>query len=206
LKNNPSAEVRGTACFTLATLFKDEARYGQNKPATAQAEKQFERVIKEFGQVKQRGYPLADLAKPELSELRRLTIGKPAPEIEGTDLDGQPMKLSDYRGKVVVLTFWWSVSLCLLPEHRKLGERMAGQPVAFVGVYGDDDLAKGKAEAKEFGITWPSFWDKRDGPIAKNWNVRSWPNIWVLDAQGVIRYREGYERDLTAAVEKPLHE
>jgi hypothetical protein len=206
LKNNPRTEVRGTACFTLATLLKAEAKYGQNKQATAQAEKQFERVIKEFGQVKQRGYPLADLAKPELSELRRLTIGKPAPEIEGTDLDGQPMKLSDYRGKVVVLTFWWSGSLCLLPEHRKLGERMAGQPVAFVGVYGDDDLAKGKAEAKEFGITWPSFWDKRDGPIAKNWNVRSWPNIWVLDAQGVIRYREGYERDLTAAVEKPLHE
>ena len=80
LKNNPSADVRGTACFSLATLLKDEAKYGQNKKATAEAEKQFERVIAEFGQVKQRGYDLKELARPELSELRRLTIGKVAPK------------------------------------------------------------------------------------------------------------------------------
>ena len=33
-------------------------------------------------------------------------IGQMAPEIEGEDLDGVPFKLSDYRGKVVVLDFW----------------------------------------------------------------------------------------------------
>ena len=33
-------------------------------------------------------------------------VGKPAPEITGTDLDGRPFKLSDYRGKVVLLDFW----------------------------------------------------------------------------------------------------
>jgi hypothetical protein len=35
-----------------------------------------------------------------------LGVGKPAPEIEGEDVDGKPMKLSDYRGKVVLLDFW----------------------------------------------------------------------------------------------------
>ena len=35
-------------------------------------------------------------------------IGSPAPEIEGEDFDGRPLKLSDYRGKVVVLSFWTS--------------------------------------------------------------------------------------------------
>ena len=33
-------------------------------------------------------------------------IGRPAPEIIGEDIDGVPMRLSDYRGKVVVLDFW----------------------------------------------------------------------------------------------------
>jgi hypothetical protein len=33
-------------------------------------------------------------------------IGQPAPEIEGEDIDGRPMKLSDFRGKVVMLDFW----------------------------------------------------------------------------------------------------
>lgn len=146
------------------------------------------------------------MAKPELSELRRLTIGKTAPEIEGQDLDGQPMKLSDYRGKIVVLTFWWSGSLGSLPEHRKLAERVAGKPVVFLGVDGDDDLATGKAEVEQYGITWPSFFDKRGGPISKNWNVRGWSNIWLLDPQAVIRYREGSSREPTQAVEALLGE
>ena len=33
-------------------------------------------------------------------------VGKPAPEIVGEDLDGKPLKLSDYRGQVVLLDFW----------------------------------------------------------------------------------------------------
>ncbi len=205
LKENPSVDVRGNACFTLATLLKDEANYGQNKPATAQAEKQFERVIAEFGRVEQRGLPLAGLAQPELSELRRLTLGKPAPEIEGVDLEGQPMKLSDYRGKVVMLVFWAS-SASGASDHKKLAEYMAGKPFALLGVCIDNDLTKGKAEAEKSQITWPSFWDGRDGPISKNWNVQSWPNVWLLDRQGVIRYRDLRGRELRDAVEKLLGE
>jgi RNA polymerase sigma factor (sigma-70 family) len=205
LKDNPSADVRGTACFTLATLLKDEAKYGQNKKATAEAEKQFERAIAEFGQVKQRGYPLKELAKPELNELRRLTIGKVAPQIEGDDLDGQPMKLSSYRGKVVVLTFWWP-NYIEAPAHRELVERMGGKPFAFIGVYCDDDLARAKAQVEKYGITWPSFRDGRNGPIAKNWNVYSWPNVWVLDRRGVIRYRDVRWGELDKAVDTLLGE
>jgi len=36
----------------------------------------------------------------------KATVGRPAPEIIGKDLDGKPMKLSDFRGKVVMLDFW----------------------------------------------------------------------------------------------------
>jgi len=52
-------------------------------------EKLFERVIADFGQVRGNGTKLVDLAKPELSELRLLSIGKPAPATEGKDLEGQ---------------------------------------------------------------------------------------------------------------------
>ena len=45
-------------------------------------------------------------AKAVLFELDALAIGKPVPDIVGEDLDGKPMKLSDYRGKVVLLDFW----------------------------------------------------------------------------------------------------
>ena len=35
-----------------------------------------------------------------------IAVGKPAPDIDGKDIDGKSFKLSDHRGKVVLLTFW----------------------------------------------------------------------------------------------------
>jgi hypothetical protein len=49
---------------------------------------------------------IADRVVGELFELRNLAIGKTVPDIEAEDLDGKSFKLSDYRGKVVVLDFW----------------------------------------------------------------------------------------------------
>jgi peroxiredoxin len=49
---------------------------------------------------------LGELAERELFALRHLQPGKPAPEIGGEDIDGVKFKLSDYRGKVVLLDFW----------------------------------------------------------------------------------------------------
>jgi hypothetical protein len=74
---------------------------------TAACEKLYEDVATRHGDVLLRpGYTLADAANGELFELRNLAIGKTAPDIAGVDANGVPFKLSDYRGKVVVLDFW----------------------------------------------------------------------------------------------------
>jgi len=49
---------------------------------------------------------LTALAASDRNESPHLAIGKTAPEIEGKDVDGKKFKLSEYRGKVVVLDFW----------------------------------------------------------------------------------------------------
>ena len=49
---------------------------------------------------------VAQKVRAELFEFRHLLVGKQAPDIEGVDQDGQRFKLSDYRGKVVLLDFW----------------------------------------------------------------------------------------------------
>ncbi len=91
----------------------DRAEYVKAKnqdELAAAAEKLFEAVAEDFGDVKLLGRggtnTLGDVAKVELFELRNLRVGKPAPEIEGEDLDGTKFKLSDYKGKVVMLDFW----------------------------------------------------------------------------------------------------
>ncbi len=70
------------------------------------AEALFEQLAAEFGDVKSRRSTFGELAASNLFEIRHLQIGMPAPDIEGDDLNGVSFKLSDYRGKVVVLDFW----------------------------------------------------------------------------------------------------
>ena len=71
----------------------------------------YERVESEFGAVKlnagtKRETTLGKRAGTALYEIRHLAVGMPTPEIEAVDLDSVAFKLSDYRGKVVLLDFW----------------------------------------------------------------------------------------------------
>jgi hypothetical protein len=112
MEKNPSHEVQAQACYSLASRLKEHAQEAaQDKrpdadKLTKESEELFERVIQKFGNVKHFRGTLADAAKGDLFEMRNLSIGKKAPEIEGEDIEGKKFKLSDYRGKVVVLDFW----------------------------------------------------------------------------------------------------
>jgi len=206
---NRDPQVQAFASFALAIILKRQAAEGTGAPSTSEqaaieAEGLFERVIAEHGQIASNGTTLAERAKPELFELRTLGVGKVAPDIEGEDLDGRKLKLSDYRGKVVVLTFWgtWcGACMEMVPDERKLVESMQEKPFAMLGVNSDADRQKVKVTEKKEKITWPSFWDgATSGPIAKTWNVHSWPTIYVVDRGGVIRHRDLYGQALIDAV------
>jgi peroxiredoxin len=210
LDHNPDIEVQAQACFVLATHLKKQANEMGSERTAMDAGRLFERVLADYPQVKLNGAKLEELAKPELFELRRLSVGKAAPEIQGEDLDGGKIKLSDFRGKVVVLTFWGTwCSECMqrVPDERKLVERMAGKPFALIGVNSDSNEATLKKAVADEKITWPSFRDGAPpGPIATAWNVRSWPAVYVLDPQGVIRYRDVHGQSLADAVDALISE
>jgi hypothetical protein len=105
LEKNPRRDVQGQACLALALQLKDRSRNDAN--LAKEAEQLLERAAEKYADVKTpfRG-TVGERAKPELFELRFLAIGKVAPDIEGEDQDSKSFKLSDYRGKVVLLDFW----------------------------------------------------------------------------------------------------
>jgi len=74
----------------------------------AEAEALLKRAAKEFGDLPGPGGlgTVRKQAEDALFLLNNLSVGKVAPDLEGQDLDGKKFKLSDYRGKVVVLDFW----------------------------------------------------------------------------------------------------
>jgi hypothetical protein len=65
-----------------------------------------EKFIAEYPDFEINGRKVAQGLEERIKAAKLIGIGKEAPEIEGEDLDGKKMKLSDYRGKVVVLDFW----------------------------------------------------------------------------------------------------
>ena len=99
VEKNKQPQLRGQALLSSATA----SKYQGNRK---EAERILERVIQEYASGERSNKSLADRARGELFEIRNLSVGKTAPDIEGKDLDGVDFKLSDYRGKVVVLDFW----------------------------------------------------------------------------------------------------
>ena len=198
--------TRVAASFALAAVL-------QNKDEAAQpeAERLYRQVAAEAAQVATdwnkaayqipesfHHFPEGDRwtprAEAELAEIKARGLGKAAPALAGDDLDGKPIASGDYRGKVVLLSFWasWCVPcLALVSHERELATRLAGRPFAVVGVNGDDDLASARKSAADKGMTWRSFRNQGGTgvPISKAWAVRGWPTLYLIDHEGVIRKR-----------------
>jgi hypothetical protein len=135
IKESPHKDVQGIACLSLAQFLKSHSlkfdlfedrpeladryeallgkgyyeelqRKGRNG-RTKEVEALLEQAEAKYGEVKMPwGGPVGEQAKAELFSIRHLGVGKEAEDIDGCDQDGKPFKLSDYRGKVVLLYFW----------------------------------------------------------------------------------------------------
>jgi hypothetical protein len=97
----------------------------------------------------------------------------------------------------------------MYPHERSLVKRLADEPFALIGVNSDADLEALEPVLVEQQITWRSFWNGPEGtrgPISKRWNVSSWPTIFVLDAEGKIRYKNVRGEAMDQAVDALLDE
>lgn len=212
LARSKSRDVQGYAAYLLASRLKAQADVGGDaKDAVAL----YERVARDFADLK--GDPTTSLdvyAKRGLFELNNLMVGKLAPEPPaGTvDLAGKPARLSDYRGKVVLLDFWLvNCPPCrkLIPHSRALVTKYAGKPFAFVAVNGDHDRGEAEAFLQTQSLPGVQWWGGPSGGMARAWNMSPFPTMMVLDAKGVVRAKfrgEFKPEEVEAAVAKLVHE
>jgi hypothetical protein len=114
LRSNPHGSARAQATLALARALRrrsERGAPGRGELARAadlvrEARALYEDAIARYGEEHIGREALAEVARAELFELRSLGVGREAPEIEGPDLQGRPMRLSAFRGKVVLLEFW----------------------------------------------------------------------------------------------------
>ena len=96
----------------------------------------------------------------------------------------------------------------MYPHERSLVKRLDGKPFVLLGINSDSDREQLKETLVEEQITWRSWWDSGSvtGPIQTTWQIPIRPTIYVLDARGVIRFKDVKDKALDDAVEKLLAE
>ena len=92
----------------------------------------------------------------------------------------------------------------MYPHERSLVEKLKDRPFALLGV-NSDAPDKLPAIIRKNKLTWRSWADGPDGPIARQYQIRYWPTIFVLDHTGVIRYKDVRGTDLDNAVTELLN-
>lgn len=124
-------------------------------------------------------------------ERNNIVPGKVAPEIDGTDANSKRFRLSNFQGKVVLLTFtanWCGPCITMHPLQRKLVEKYRNRPFVMLGVSRDEKIETLKAATTSGDITWRCWWDGRDGPINAAWNgTQGIPRFILLDDKQVIQ-------------------
>jgi len=113
----------------------------------------------------------------------------PVPDITVSSLNGTALKLSDLKGKVVLLNFWatWCPP-CRdeIPSMMKLDKAMTGKPFQLVAVSIDEG---GRSVVGSFfkssGMNIPAYTDP-DGSATKTYGITGVPETFIIDKQGVL--------------------
>lgn len=178
----------------------------------AEAKQLYKTIQREFSDVAYRDRTLGDIAAERLMPLEQIypEIGKAAPSITGRDLRGKPLALEDHRGKVVVISFWASwCGPCLsrVPAENQLIEHFKDGPFVLLGVNGDASVEDAIQAAEEHDVRFTSWWDNPadDTRIVDRYGVSSWPTVFVLDQDGIIRNKNLFGSDLHKAVGRLLN-
>ncbi len=95
----------------------------------------------------------------------------------------------------------------MYPHERSLVKRYEGRPFAWLGINSDLDRETAQAVMAQEQLNCRCWWDGGpDGPIDAQYHIEGWPAIYVLDAQGIIRYAQVQGPNLERAIETLLQE
>jgi len=132
--------------------------------------------------------PEKSLAEQTLPELPRPIA---APNFELVDLDGGLHKLTDYRGKVVVLNFWatWCPPCRYeMPSMQRGWEAAEADGVVFLGVNVGEDADTVFMFLADYSVEFPLLLDK-EATVIKEYQVVGLPTTFIIDPQGRITHR-----------------
>jgi len=183
---NPDEATQGIAALGAALLLKNLG----DEPELMAKRLNFLRdaIIKSADQTVG-GTSVADIASDELYIIRYLTKGREAPPLSGTDVANRPVRLSDFKGKTVVLLFWdakTDETDRIIRLTNQLVTKYGGQPVTVLGVT-PESAGRIRTLQGDGSILWNNISDPAD-KLAGEYRIGNRPAVFVIDAEGKIQY------------------
>jgi peroxiredoxin len=124
-------------------------------------------------------------------------VGKPAPDFVLRGLDGRNLRLSEFRGQVVLVNFWARSdgnSRQQMPALDRINITYQRAGLVVIGVSVDDDLRRAKEFASAMSVSYPILFDT-GSDIGKNYFLQKMPMTILVDRSGLVRYAAvGYKR------------
>lgn len=140
---------------------------------------------------------------------RTLIEGVTFPDFDEKDVEGNPLSIGKYKGKVVLIDFWatWCAP-CVgeLPNVIKAYEKNHDKGFEIIGISLDQDAQKLKNFTKDRNMPWQQFCDGKgwENKLAQKYGVQSIPATFLLDVDGKIIGRNFRGEDLDQALSKAL--
>jgi peroxiredoxin len=123
--------------------------------------------------------------------LTRLEHVRPAPDFALPDVDGNLHRLSDYRGKVILVNFWatWCPPCRLeMPSMQRAWEKLAGEGVVMLAIDVGEDEETVFTFTADYPVEFPLLLDRKAKTIGE-WGVIGLPTSFVVDGRGRVVYR-----------------